>query len=104
MELFGSTTNLLRSMRTLLRTLPLLVLLAAPLQVVSGTAHAAQASMQVSFTVLASCTVAAHGATAPGVQCVQADGFLVAPHVTGTGTQAARLLAGSDAAGWTVYF
>ena len=76
-------------LRTWFRTLPLLALLAAPLQVFGGT----QATMQVSFTVLASCTVADHGATAPGVRCAQADGFLVAPHA-----------APSAATGWTVYF
>ena len=81
-------------MRTLLRTLPLIALLAAPLQVLGGTT----ATMQVSFTVVASCTVDAHGATAPAVHCAQVGGFIVAPQA------ASMRVAGNDATGWTVYF
>jgi hypothetical protein len=81
-------------MRKLFRTLPIIALLAAPLQVFGGTT----ATMQVSFTVLASCTVDDHGATAPAVHCAQVGGYIVAP-------QAAPMnVAGSDATGWTVYF
>ena len=81
-------------MRKLFRTLPLIALLAAPLHVFGGTT----ATMQVSFTVLASCTVDAQGATAPAVHCAQVGGYIVAP-------QAALMnVAGSDATGWTVYF
>ena len=79
-------------MRKLIRLLPLIALVAAPLHV-AGAAQAT-ASMGVSFTVLASCTVDAHGITAPSVACAQADSFSVAP----------SKLAASDAAGWTVYF
>lgn len=79
-------------MRQLIRLLPLIALLAAPLHV-AGAAQAT-ASMGVSFTILASCTVDAHGMTAPAVACAQADSFSVAP----------SKLATSDAAGWTVYF
>lgn len=89
-------------MRLPLRFLPLLALLAAPLQVFGGTEHAMQATMQVSFTVLASCSVDAHGATAPGVHCAQADGYLVAPQAALVA--AAGIVARSSAAGWTVYF
>lgn len=81
-------------MRTLIRLLPLIALLAAPLHV-AGAAQAT-ASMGVSFTILASCTVDARGMTAPAVACAQADSFSVAP-----GKLAA---ASSDDAGWTVYF
>ena len=82
-------------MRRFIRLLPLIALLAAPLHV-AGAAQAS-ASMQVSFTILASCTVDAHGATAPAVACAQADSFMVAP-------QAAAMTRSSDGAAWTVYF
>lgn len=82
------------TMRQLIRFLPLIALLAAPLHV-AGAAEAT-ASMGVSFTILASCTVDAHGATAPAVACAQADSFTVAP------SQVA--VAGSANDGWTVYF
>lgn len=81
-------------MRTLIRLLPLIALLAAPLHV-AGAAQAT-ASMGVSFTILASCTVDAHGVTAPAVACAQADSFMVAP--------SKLAVANSDADGWTVYF
>jgi hypothetical protein len=81
-------------MRKLFRILPMIALLAAPLHVYGGTT----ATMQVSFTILASCTVDAHGVTAPAVQCAQAGGYIVAP-------QAASMhMTGNDATGWTVYF
>lgn len=94
-------------MRPLFRFLPLLALLAAPLQVIGGTT----ATMQVSFTVLASCTVQAQGATAPAVNCMQADGFIVA-HKTASAGSTTDLAAGkisanlstNNGAGWTVYF
>lgn len=81
-------------MRTLLRLLPMIALLAAPLQVFGGT----QATMQVSFTIVASCSVDGHGATAPAVNCGQSVGYIVAPAAS------AGVASGSDAAGWTVYF
>lgn len=81
-------------MRTLLRLLPIIALLAAPLQVFGGT----QATMQVSFTIVASCSVDGHGATAPAVICGQTVGYIVAP------ANNAGVTSGSDAAGWTVYF
>lgn len=81
-------------MRTLIRLLPLIALLAAPLHV-AGAAQAT-ASMGVSFTILASCTVDARGMTAPAVACAQADSFSVAPATLATTS--------SDATGWTVYF
>jgi hypothetical protein len=77
------------------RLLPLIALLAAPLQV-AGAAQAS-ASMQVSFTILASCTVDAQGTLAPAVACAQADSFRVAP-------QMAAMESGSAGQGWTVYF
>lgn len=83
-------------MRKLIRFLPMLALLAAPLQVFGGTT----ATMQVSFTVLASCAVDARGAAAPGVNCAQSVGFIVAPQVANS----AGTVTGSNAAGWTVYF
>jgi len=81
-------------MRQLIRLLPLIALVAAPLHV-AGAAQAT-ASMGVSFTILASCTVEAHGTTAPAVACAQADSFSIAPSKLAT--------ASSDDAGWTVYF
>lgn len=78
-------------MHRFLRCLPLIILLGAPLQAIGG----ASASLQVSFMVVASCTVDARGAAAPGVDCVQADAFIVA-HAQTPGA--------SGAAGWTVYF
>jgi hypothetical protein len=82
-------------MRSLLRLLPMLALLAAPLQVFGGT----QATMQVSFTVVASCAVDGHGATAPAVNCGTAVGYIVAPAAAQSG-----IASGSNATGWTVYF
>ena len=81
-------------MRPLLRLLPMLALLAAPLQVFGGT----QATMQVSFTIVASCAVDGHGTSAPAVNCGTAVGYIVAPAAH------AGVTSGSDAAGWTVYF
>ena len=78
----------------------MLALLAAPLQVIGGT----QTAMQVSFTVLASCTVDAHGTTAPAVSCGQAVGFIVAPQAAMSPNVAGSIRSGSDAAGWSVYF
>lgn len=82
------------TMRQLIRFLPLIALLAAPLHV-AGAAQAT-ASMGVSFTILASCTVDAHGMTAPDVACAQADSFMVAPSNVAA--------ASSTTDGWTVYF
>lgn len=93
-------------MRTLFRLLPMIALLAAPLSVFGGTT----ASMQVSFTVLASCTVHAQGATAPAVDCMQAGGYLVAHNqvaFANAGSAAALAnapVSGNSAGGWTVYF
>ncbi len=83
-------------MRPLLRLLPMLALLAAPLQVIGGTT----ATMQVSFTIVASCAVDARGATAPAVECGQAVGYIVAPQAP---LDASATTAGIQA-GWTVYF
>jgi len=93
MELFAASYTDDDTMRTLLRSLPLIALLAAPLQVFGGTAAS---TMQVSFTVLASCTVDAQGAMAPAVQCAQADSYIVAQQAAPL-----RIAAG---AGWSVYF
>lgn len=82
-------------MRTLLRSLPLIALFCAPLQVFGSTT----ATMQVSFTVLASCTVDNRGAAAPSVACAQTGGYLVAAQPAAPGAVAAP-----GAAGWTVYF
>lgn len=82
-------------MRPLLRYLPMFALL-APLQVFGGTT----AIMQVSFTVVASCAVDAHGSAAPGVNCGQSVGFIVAPQAAAS----AGVVSGNKAAGWTVYF
>jgi hypothetical protein len=93
-------------MRTLFKTLPLIALLAAPLTVFGGTTGAS-ATMQVSFTVLASCTVNAHGAAAPGVECMQADGYIVQqkPVTQAASTQSGTAPVTSNTAdGWTVYF
>ena len=87
-------------MRPLFRYLPILALLAAPLQVIGGT----QSTMQVSFTVLASCTVDAHGTTAPAVNCGQAVGYIVAPQAADAANAAGAIRSGSDAAGWSIYF
>lgn len=86
-------------MRPLLRYLPIIALLAAPLQVFGGT----QTSMQVSFTIVASCAVDAHGAAAPAVACGQTVGYIVAPKAAHAGIDSG-LASGSDVAGWTVYF
>jgi hypothetical protein len=83
-------------MRPLIRLLSILALLAAPLHAVGGTT----ATMQVSFTIVASCAVDARGATAPAVNCGQSVGYIVAP-------QAAQPASASTAGvqdGWTVYF
>ena len=85
-------------MRPLLRLLPMLALLAAPLQVFGGT----QATMQVSFTIVASCAVDGHGAMAPAVDCGKSVGYIVAPQAAQPAASGVR--SGSDAAGWTVYF
>ena len=82
-------------MRQLIRLLPLIALLAAPLHV-AGAAQAT-ASMGVSFTILASCTVDARGMTAPAVACAQADSFAVAPGKLASADS-------SNDTGWTVYF
>jgi len=87
-------------MRTLIKFLPMLALLAAPLTVFGGTT----ASMQVSFTVLASCTVNEQGATAPAVNCMQADGFIVAHQQLANAGTAIAPITGNSAGGWTVYF
>jgi hypothetical protein len=93
-------------MRTLFRFLPMIALLAAPLTVFGGTS----ATMQVSFTVLASCTVDAKGATAPAVDCMQAGGFILAHNqvaFANAGSAAALANApvtANGAGGWTVYF
>jgi hypothetical protein len=91
-------------MRSLLRYLPMLALLAAPLQVFGGT----QASMQVSFTIVASCVVDAQGAKAPAVNCGQSVGYIVAPQAAQAAQAAPAahtgIAAGSERAGWTVYF
>lgn len=84
-------------MRTLFRFLPMLALLAAPVQVFGGTTTA---TMQVSFTVVSSCAVDAHGAAAPGVNCGQTVGFIVAPQAAA----ATGVVTGTSAAGWTIYF
>ena len=78
----------------------MLALLAAPLQVFGGT----QATMQVSFTIVASCAVDARGATAPAVHCGQTVGFIVAPRAASATASPAAIEAGSNATGWTVYF
>jgi hypothetical protein len=85
-------------MRSAIRFLPLLALLTAPLQVFGGT----QASMQVSFTIVASCVVDGNGATAPAVNCGQSVGYIVAPNAAPAAH--AGIAAGNDGAGWTVYF
>jgi hypothetical protein len=93
-------------MRTLFKTLPLIAMLAAPLTVFGGTTGAS-ATMQVSFTVLASCTVNEHGASAPGVECMQADGYIVQPRqvALAASTQPDTAPVTSNTAdGWTVYF
>lgn len=93
-------------MRTLFKTLPLIALLAAPLTVFGGTIGAS-ATMQVSFTVVASCTVNEQGAAAPGVQCMQADSYIVAhKQVTvAASTQSNTAPVTSNTAdGWMVYF
>jgi len=82
-------------MRSLLRLLPMIALLAAPLQVFGGT----QAVMQVSFTIVASCTVDTHGAAAPAVDCAKSAGFIV-DHTPAF----AASTTGNSPAGWTVYF
>lgn len=81
-------------MRPLFLSLSLIALLTAPLHAFGGTT----ATMQVSFTVLASCTVDMHGVAAPAVDCAQAGSYLVAPRST--------TLPGADgnAAAWTVFF
>ncbi|MDQ2820322.1 MAG: hypothetical protein M3Y65_08000 [Pseudomonadota bacterium] len=81
-------------MRTLIRLLPLIALLAAPLH--GAGAAQASGSMAVSFTIVASCTVDGNGMTAPAVACAQADSFTVAP--------SKLTVANSNADGWTVYF
>jgi hypothetical protein len=83
-------------MRPLIRLLPILALLAAPLHAVGGTT----ATMQVSFTIVASCAVDARGATAPAVNCGQSVGYIVAPQA------AQSITAGANGVqdGWTVYF
>jgi hypothetical protein len=83
-------------MRPLIRLLPILALLAAPLHAVGGTT----ATMQVSFTIVASCAVDARGAAAPAVNCGQSVGYIVAPQAAqpaSTGTTGVQ-------DGWTVYF
>jgi hypothetical protein len=83
-------------MRPLIRLLSILALVAAPLHAVGGTT----ATMQVSFTIVASCAVDARGATAPAVNCGQSVGYIVAP-------QAAQPASAGTAGvqdGWTVYF
>jgi hypothetical protein len=90
-------------MRTLLKTLPLIALLAAPLTVFGGTS----ATMQVSFTVLASCTVSEQGATAPAVRCMQADGYIVGHRQVSLAQPAQPTPApvtSNSQDGWTVYF
>ena len=87
-------------MRTLFRFLPMIALLAAPLTVFGGTT----ASMQVSFTVVASCTVDGKGATAPAVNCMQADQFIVSHQQVAANAAAAAPITANGAAGWTVYF
>lgn len=95
-------------MRPLFLRLSLIALLIAPLHAFGGTT----ATMQVSFIVLASCTVDMHGVAAPAVDCVQPGSYLVTPRApsspaaaagTGTGTGTG---AGADinAAAWTVFF
>jgi hypothetical protein len=83
-------------MRPLLRCLPILALLAAPLHAFGGTT----ATMQVSFTIVASCAVDAHGATAPDVSCGQTVGYIVAPQAA----QASSANTARSQDGWTVYF
>jgi len=83
-------------MRPLIRLLPILALLAAPLHAVGGTT----ATMQVSFTIVASCAVDARGATAPAVNCGQSVGYIVAPQ----SAQPASAAAAGVQDGWTVYF
>lgn len=93
-------------MRKLFKTLPLIALLAAPLTVFGGTISTS-ATMQVSFTVLASCTVNERGAAAPGVECMQADGYIVGhKQVTlAAATQSNTAPVTSNSTdGWTVYF
>lgn len=85
-------------MRPLFLRLSLIALLIAPLHAFGGTT----ATMQVSFTVLASCTVDMHGVAAPAVDCVQPGSYLVAPRSTpGPGTGAGT---DANAAAWTVFF
>jgi hypothetical protein len=83
-------------MRPLIRLLPILALLAAPLHAVGGTT----ATMQVSFTIVASCAVDARGATEPAVNCGQSVGYIVAPQAA----QPANPGANGVQDGWTVYF
>ena len=83
-------------MRPLIRLLPILALLAAPLHAVGGTT----ATMQVSFTIVASCAVDARGATAPAVNCGQSVGYIVTPQAA----QPASAGANGVQDGWTVYF
>jgi len=83
-------------MRPLIRLLPILALLAAPLHATGGTT----ATMQVSFTIVASCAVDARGATAPAVNCGQSVGYIVAPQAAQPAS--ARTAGVQD--GWTVYF
>lgn len=93
-------------MRKLLQTLPLIALLAAPLTVFGGTIGTS-ATMQVSFTVLASCTVNEQGATAPAVQCAQADGYIVGHKQVALAQSAQSNIApvtSNSQDGWTVYF
>ena len=80
-------------MRTLFRFLPLLALAAAP---VLAQGEARSASMQVSFTVVAACTVNPTQAGAPAVACSHADAFRLVPAASSGHTA-------QDGA-WTVYF
>jgi hypothetical protein len=90
-------------MRKLFQTLPLIALLAAPLTAFGGTS----ATMRVSFTVLASCTVNEQGATAPAVQCMQAGSYIVGHKQVALAQSAQSNTAPVTATsqdGWTVYF
>lgn len=78
-------------MRSYILILSMIALSTAPCHVARATQ--ASKAMEVSFTILARCTVHPHNATKPLVICAHADGFMVLPKSNDPSGK-----------GWTVYF
>jgi hypothetical protein len=83
--------------------LPLALLVIDPMQAFGGTS----ATMQVSFQVLASCSVSETGIAVPDVKCLQQDNFIVKAAPAAPPANIARKPAEEDSQntdGWIVYF